>query len=1406
MENIKIDNLSDIISARNWEKTEIQAVVKRIERNIRGARKKTVRLTHLQKKVLNHPDFWGKWENQEFIGKDLIIQGATSAGKTLLSQISILDCLNQNKRALVLVPLKALVHERYKQFVRDFAPNGEYNVYASSSDYLEMDQQLINGEYGIGILVYEKLFSMLCQQDCRILQDCGLIVVDELSMLSKDERGPKLEIALEKAKTSHSAPRILCLTTTDNKVDRIREWLSIAHDAGEMRGAGVQHPEAVAVISSPERPVGLDEYIVTYDGRYKLRRIPGENDSFSEEDDGTEGTFSVPDNTAADSSSRRMALLVEILRNIYREKPDAKTLIFVPSQSGVASIAKKLVDKLPDIFKRIPLETSMNMAADEETAETLLEELIHCDLDEDLSIVKNHLLPYGIAYHHGSMNTTLREVLEGFFRRSPSAKVIVATETLTIGVNMPIDTVIITDYLIPQGQDTKHQLTNQEYRNYIGRAGRNGFSDRGRSYLMLPNNELRTKYWDGKYRQDDQITSALTNASVEEIAPYYLNLLAGKENFDENDVTRMYQSSLSYICNRHGNVNAEQIIGLLQDNLLAQKIRQKKPALKKGKYSLTDIGSVLAAYAFSLETSDLLQYVFVAKYDREMAREFGAGMPSDIKADDIAKDRYLLDILFQICADTEVKNSHLLKLPSLTRSRFIVPEIRGKVYKALYTLLSDKELTRLRVQAFQRADDAPPERCSLWKESAIEKYFFSSQLPDWDCLQQLFRAIIMYYWTQGKTITQIRKIIDLSGYKVRCSGGDLERFAEVVSYHLDAVSRLVQFNNNIDLSSWEEVSRICMAFYNLSNRIKYGIQADAIIVANRHVHGLDRSRIVHLRKAAHEHGIDTLDYLRAAPINEIVKWITRQQRFKLLRLLQNRYSAGSLEVKLRNLEGDYALSSDMCAALRTISSFKSSDPAELFGKLRYVLGNAPEGCLVKCAVLTDTQNPCIQKWSYVASNGDSAIYIAYLYTDEDGTIDDAQRQQRISIIKDFFMQNATTGCARILVSGSGSIQPLYDAQSSGIPFTLGITCENLATLVLSSIWLGKGATSNENGEKTEQSPIVSKGSAELLFEVLQDACGIQINLSLSNTNYTLESYNGDPKYQILMNQDAKEGAFCQQICNRLLSDERLNRFRVLPWGEALNEKIFVDHPTIILLTPRQIQSSRSLTTFMYRMGQSGFQNCMIMAEDQAEYQEWINVQQQNNSVMWYNAISRCPVRCMESVNQMKECIQRFVDGWKRKEFLIGVSYAHYDGTVCTQKETCESDIAALKKLVMHLNNIYGEQRVLFDENPTCIERGLFVCHHDRAQEAYQECKLVIVLDNIWTRSNDNCNDEQRWVQKEVDEGKADIWYLQTANSQNPTVRAKVYTTLLSQDDILLDQLVQSIRSRVAALSKMQKEE
>ena len=207
-----------------------------------------VQFTHLQSTAFNTKGFWRSKEgvNPEDFNRHVIIQGATSSGKTLVSEMAILDSLqNGNKKSIVLVPLRAMVRERFDQLREDLKHQGVDKVYPSSSDYQEHDGEIIEGNFTVAVIVYEKFFAMLSQSQSKgngenipMLNECPLLVVDELQMLNSRDRGPKLEIAIQKVlennKRSDSdlKTRIMCLTTCDCKVELIKKLA----DGGSRRG------------------------------------------------------------------------------------------------------------------------------------------------------------------------------------------------------------------------------------------------------------------------------------------------------------------------------------------------------------------------------------------------------------------------------------------------------------------------------------------------------------------------------------------------------------------------------------------------------------------------------------------------------------------------------------------------------------------------------------------------------------------------------------------------------------------------------------------------------------------------------------------------------------------------------------------------------------------------------------------------------------------------------------------------------------------------------------------------------------------------------------------------------------------------------------------------------------------
>jgi ATP-dependent RNA helicase DOB1 len=97
-----------------------------------------------------------------------------------------------------------------------------------------------------------------------------------------------------------------------------------------------------------------------------------------------------------------------------------------------------------------------------------------------------HLLPLlkrGIGIHHGGLLPILKEVIEILFQEG-LIKVLFATETFSIGLNMPAKTVVFTDVEKFDGRSVR-PLSSGEYIQMSGRAGRRGLDDRGVVIMMV---------------------------------------------------------------------------------------------------------------------------------------------------------------------------------------------------------------------------------------------------------------------------------------------------------------------------------------------------------------------------------------------------------------------------------------------------------------------------------------------------------------------------------------------------------------------------------------------------------------------------------------------------------------------------------------------------------------------------------------------------------------------------------------------------------------------------------------------------------------------------------------------------------------------------------------------------------
>lgn len=1339
-----LKNMNDIIKARGWDNVQkmldqpIDAIANHIQNRLVHQKRRSqpeskdsagdLTFTKLQEKAFNHPSFWGDWENaNNFYGRNLVIQGATSAGKTLISELLTVDMLAHGKTVLVLVPLKSMVRERHNRFAKDFQAGKITRVYASSSDYLDFDEEILNGNYHVAVMVYEKFFAMMCQPSPRegLLKNCKMIVVDELSMLQVNERGPKLEIAISKAMEGSDSPRIVCLATTDCDTKYVEKWLAPKGNLGTVN------------ISESSRPVSLNEYLVMEDGSFRMRHIPGEQPE-SEIPDDKEGCFPVPLHPEEREFSRRMAVLRTILQKLYpsdssqnsSEKKRPKTLVFVPSQSGTRFVANEISKMVASgVLCLNPKQEDPVFSDDQKRLNELIKHLDYCDPDQDLNTMKQ-LITHKIAYHHGSMSTGLRETIEEIFSIDPSFKIIVATSTLTIGVNLPLDVVILLDTLVPNGIGEKSLLTMQEYMNFIGRAGRLGISRcQAESYLIATKFDEK-KYWYRDSAHPMSITSALVNANEETLIPYYLNLLEGTA-ISQDKLTEIHQKGLAYVCDsdkRFDPMKFKQTLG--KNQLLDILYDEEDQDDDDHPAYLNFYGSAFAPYALSLETMKRLRNNFIKPGGSDEAPGLAG---SDTLADEIDNDKYLPDILYCLCLNEEIAASNNLSLQKQLKKG---PEVRGPIVNRLLSCF--EELMSGRLPGKEKSGSAR----AYWRGSKLERVFENGQYAPSDSQYcALYRMILMYYWTLGYSATDIQKHV---GLQISFSNGDLERLAEVFSFHLEAVHQIIAERKDLIRGNLQKMSAVLGAVRRLSRRVKYGMPSDLVIIANRHVHGLDRNSILALGHAAREKNRMPLDYLRTVDREELLQktHIPFSMQQLLLQRLQARFS--------RNSDSDERLnelntSAEFNSHLKQLREFSSNNPAELFDLLRKMFsgktidsGERGVYCFGDCRGLNSLSDSASAEWRFFIDRELYPIQMTYCYqnldqpdSDTNWHIPPSSQYTKIALFNGY----------RCPTEGE------FSKKKSGAIPEFGITCFGLARLIASALLLGK------------------KDAVKLLYQILHDARGFQNELPFTWLNYQPVNSTEwkDASYQLLM--DSAEGGD-KEVLRALTNDEKLNCFYQIPWGREFSEQEYTylkTKPLVILLNRETIQLHHSLVEIVRVIGRmSNHENVLVLVKENSDVQNWITKSDSLHGEEW-EGYSKLTVNWYASADEKVEAIRDFLLRSEQQKtgklfFKIGVSYAHYDGKgnfIRNEDRDYSTDNQNLDAFVQKLNEYFGADNVLYDQNSKA--RTLFVNKREEALAAYRTCAVGVVLYNCWSAENECCKQER----KSLRECGAKIIYLQT---------------------------------------------
>ncbi|KAG5899170.1 hypothetical protein JTB14_029004 [Gonioctena quinquepunctata] len=388
-------------------------------------------------------------ENVVIKRRNLIYSAPTSAGKTLVAEIlAIKTVFEMKKKVVFIVPFVSIVREKMYYF---------QDIFGSSGIRVEGFMGSYNPPGGFGsvqvaICTIEKANSLINRLlEEKRLSEIGAVLVDEMHLLGDPSRGYLLELLLTKLKYISKKDeqvriQIIGMSATLPNLKTLAKWLD------------------AELFTTSFRPIPLIEQAQVcgeiYDKNLKLVR-----------------KLSPLPELGVDTDNILQLCLETI-------KESCSILIFCPTKNWCENLAQQISTAFLKIgscnndwgeLLRSQLNTTLIME--------LLEQLKYCPVG--LDEVLRRTVSFGVAFHHAGLTMDERDIIEGAFRNG-ALRVLVATSTLSSGVNLPARRVIIrTPNFHGKPIDT---LT---YRQMIGRAGRMGKDTIGESFLICQKNDYK---------------------------------------------------------------------------------------------------------------------------------------------------------------------------------------------------------------------------------------------------------------------------------------------------------------------------------------------------------------------------------------------------------------------------------------------------------------------------------------------------------------------------------------------------------------------------------------------------------------------------------------------------------------------------------------------------------------------------------------------------------------------------------------------------------------------------------------------------------------------------------------------------------------------------------------------------
>ncbi|BFZ54563.1 ATP-dependent RNA helicase mtr4 [Savitreella phatthalungensis] len=396
--------------------------------------------------------------------ESVLVSAHTSAGKTVVAEYAIAQSLANKQRVIYTSPIKALSNQKYRELLEEFGDVG-----------LMTGDVTINPSASCLVMTTEILRSML-YRGSEVMREVAWVIFDEIHYMRDKERGVVWEetIILLPDKVHY-----VFLSATIPNAMQFAEWIVKTHS------------QPCHVVYTDFRPTPLQHYLFPASGD-GIHLVVDEKSSFREDNFqkamGALADTQGDDPASASSSKKKAAKAGKTHKGGVKGPSDIYKIvkmIMVKNYNPVIvfSFSKKECESLA--LQMSKLDMSDDVERDSITK--IFTNAINSLSEQDRKLPQiEHILPLlrrGIGIHHSGLLPILKEVIELLFQEG-LIKVLFATETFSIGLNMPAKTVVFTNVRKFDGKEFRW-ISGGEYIQMSGRAGRRGLDDRGIVILMI---------------------------------------------------------------------------------------------------------------------------------------------------------------------------------------------------------------------------------------------------------------------------------------------------------------------------------------------------------------------------------------------------------------------------------------------------------------------------------------------------------------------------------------------------------------------------------------------------------------------------------------------------------------------------------------------------------------------------------------------------------------------------------------------------------------------------------------------------------------------------------------------------------------------------------------------------------